>query len=60
MFRFQKISSTITKERILHKLNIMVKSLKRDSVFENQGSHCFVLNPHAGDQGVIGNEDQKL
>ncbi|MBK9400438.1 MAG: 4-hydroxythreonine-4-phosphate dehydrogenase PdxA [Bacteroidetes bacterium] len=55
-----KISSMITKERILHKLNIMVKSLKRDFGIRKPRIALLALNPHAGDQGVIGNEDQEI
>ncbi len=55
-----KISSMITKERILQKLNVMVKSLKRDFGVRKPRIAVLGLNPHAGDQGVIGNEDKDI
>jgi 4-hydroxythreonine-4-phosphate dehydrogenase len=55
-----KIASLITKENIHHKLQLMVKSLKRDFGIRKPRIAVLSLNPHAGDQGVIGNEDKDV
>jgi len=52
-----KVASMITKERIMQKLNVMIKSLKRDFGIRKPKIAVLGLNPHAGDSGVIGNED---
>ncbi|MFN8155461.1 MAG: 4-hydroxythreonine-4-phosphate dehydrogenase PdxA [Bacteroidia bacterium] len=55
-----KIASLITKENIHQKLQLMVKSLKRDFGIRKPRIAVLSLNPHAGDQGVIGNEDNDV
>lgn len=55
-----KIAAMITKERILQKLNVMVKSLKRDFGIRKPRIAVLGLNPHAGDNGVIGNEEKDI
>lgn len=55
-----KIASMITRELILHKLDIMVRSLKRDFGIRKPRIAVLGLNPHAGDQGVIGEEDKNI
>lgn len=55
-----KIAGLITKENIHQKLQLMVKSLKRDFGIRRPRIAVLSLNPHAGDQGVIGNEDKDV
>ena len=55
-----KIAPMITRERILHKLGIMIKSLKRDFGIRKPRIAVLGLNPHAGYNGVIGNEDTEV
>jgi 4-hydroxythreonine-4-phosphate dehydrogenase len=55
-----KVASLITKENILNKLNIMVQSLKRDFGIRKPRIAVLGLNPHAGDNGVIGTEDMDI
>ncbi|MBL7924114.1 MAG: 4-hydroxythreonine-4-phosphate dehydrogenase PdxA [Bacteroidia bacterium] len=55
-----KIAGLITRDRILQKLSVMVKSLKRDFGVRKPRIAVLSLNPHAGDQGVIGNEDREI
>lgn len=55
-----KIASLITKENIHQKLQLMIKSLKRDFGIRKPRIAVLSLNPHAGDQGVIGNEDKDV
>ncbi|MCI6223578.1 MAG: 4-hydroxythreonine-4-phosphate dehydrogenase PdxA, partial [Bacteroidales bacterium] len=52
--------AAITKERILEKLRIFNKSLKRD--FNIQGPRIAVLslNPHAGENGLLGKEEKEV
>lgn len=55
-----KVASLITRENIHQKLQLMVKSLKRDFGIRKPRIAVLSLNPHAGDQGVIGNEDKDV
>ncbi|CAN5382999.1 4-hydroxythreonine-4-phosphate dehydrogenase PdxA [soil metagenome] len=55
-----KIASLITKENILRKLQVMHRSLKRDFGVRKPRIAVLGLNPHAGDHGVIGNEDLEI
>ena len=51
------VSSLITPELILSKLRVMNKSLIRDFAIQKPRIAVLGLNPHAGDTGVIGNEE---
>lgn len=55
-----KIAPLITKERIQQKMQLMIKSLKRDFGIRKPRIAVLSLNPHAGDGGVIGNEDKDI
>jgi 4-hydroxythreonine-4-phosphate dehydrogenase len=50
----------ITKENILSKLFILNNSLKRDFGIEKPRIAVLGLNPHAGDEGLIGDEEIKI
>ncbi len=52
-----QLATYITKERILSKLRIMNQSLKEDFGVRKPRIAVLSLNPHAGDNGVIGNEE---
>ncbi|MDR2962620.1 MAG: 4-hydroxythreonine-4-phosphate dehydrogenase PdxA [Bacteroidales bacterium] len=54
------VAQYITKERILHKLEVLHESMKRDFTITKPRIAVFGLNPHAGDNGVIGNEEQSI
>src|SRR5690606_14202364 len=54
------VSATITKELIKQKTNIMHQMLVEDFGFEKPLIAVLSLNPHAGDGGVIGDEDDKI
>jgi 4-hydroxythreonine-4-phosphate dehydrogenase len=56
----QKIAETITQELIEKKVNIMHKSLIQDFNISKPKIAVLGLNPHCGDNGVIGNEDNDL
>ena len=50
----------ITKEAIKIKLKILQKTLKQDFGIEKPIVAVLGLNPHAGDNGAIGEEDEKI
>ena len=52
------VAKAITKEAIIEKATILHKSLKRDFRISNPRIAVLALNPHAGDAGVIGDEEQ--
>lgn len=54
------IAQHITKENILSKLNIINKSLKKDFGITKPKIAVLGLNPHAGDEGLIGKEDEEI
>ena len=55
-----QIPSQITEERILSKLTVLNQSLKRDFGLEKPRIAVLALNPHAGDQGLLGKEEQEI
>lgn len=54
------ISSLITKESILSKLNLLHSSLRKDFNIEKPKIAVLALNPHAGDEGLIGTEEEEF
>jgi 4-hydroxythreonine-4-phosphate dehydrogenase len=54
------VKKYITKETILSKLNILHKSLQRDFGIDRPRIAVLGLNPHAGDEGLIGNEEETI
>lgn len=54
------IAKHITKENILSKLSIIHKSLQRDFGIDKPRIAVLGLNPHAGDEGLIGNEEETI
>jgi 4-hydroxythreonine-4-phosphate dehydrogenase len=54
------ISSLITKENILQKLQLMHQSLKQDFDISKPKIAVLGLNPHAGDEGLIGKEEMDI
>ena len=55
-----EIPAQITEERILAKLNILQNSLKRDFGLEKPRIAVLALNPHAGDAGLLGKEEEEI
>lgn len=55
-----KVSSMISEERILRKLTTLNKSLQQDFTIRMPRIAVLALNPHAGDNGLIGNEEQEI
>ncbi len=54
------IPAQITEERIVHKLTLLNNSLKRDFGLEKPRIAVLALNPHAGDAGLLGKEEQEI
>ncbi|MEO6220168.1 MAG: 4-hydroxythreonine-4-phosphate dehydrogenase PdxA [Ginsengibacter sp.] len=54
------IPSYITKERIVSKLNILHASLKRDFNIDRPKIAVLALNPHSGDEGLVGTEEEEI
>jgi 4-hydroxythreonine-4-phosphate dehydrogenase len=52
--------SLITQERIFQKVRAMEDSLKRDFAVRAPKIAVLGINPHSGDDGVIGQEDEKI
>lgn len=55
-----ELSSTITGELILGKLKILAHSLLKDFGIRNPRIAVLGLNPHAGDEGLLGEEEQNI
>ncbi|MEN8223874.1 MAG: 4-hydroxythreonine-4-phosphate dehydrogenase PdxA [Bacteroidota bacterium] len=53
------VSSELTKDVILQKLRIMNNSLKRDFNIGRPRIALLGLNPHAGDNGLLGKEEEE-
>lgn len=54
------VSASITKEKIESKLRIMEQSLRKDFGINKPRIAILGLNPHAGDGGLIGSEDEQI
>lgn len=55
-----EVSKMITEDLILHKLKIMNESLKKDFGIRKPRIAVLGLNPHAGDEGLIGIEEKTV
>jgi 4-phospho-D-threonate 3-dehydrogenase / 4-phospho-D-erythronate 3-dehydrogenase len=55
-----KVAENVTRERIGAKINIMNETLKIDFNIERPTIAVLALNPHAGDEGAIGMEDEEI
>lgn len=54
------VPKVITKELLLEKIQVMNESLKQDFGITMPKIAVLALNPHAGDNGLIGDEDDKV
>ncbi len=54
------VAELITRELILEKIFILNKILKQDFGYDKPVIAVLGLNPHAGDDGAIGQEDKKI
>lgn len=56
----QDVAKHITKEAIISKLLVLKDSLKKDFGIDKPKIAVLGLNPHAGDEGLIGKEDHDI
>ncbi|MBK8846851.1 MAG: 4-hydroxythreonine-4-phosphate dehydrogenase PdxA [Bacteroidetes bacterium] len=54
------VAAKITKQNILKKLSLLSESLKKDFGIRKPKIAVLGLNPHAGDQGLLGKEEQEI
>ena len=55
-----KVSSSVTKKTLRDKILKMIKSMQIDFLIPRPKIAILGLNPHAGDNGLIGNQDEKV
>lgn len=55
-----KIAENITAERIMEKLKIFSDSLRSDFAIVHPRIAVLALNPHAGENGLLGSEEQSV
>jgi 4-hydroxythreonine-4-phosphate dehydrogenase len=56
----KEITPFVTRENIISKLNLMNASLKKDFGIDKPKIAVLGLNPHAGDEGLIGKEEEEI
>lgn len=56
----KEVAPTLTKELIQEKLSIFDAALRRDFCIEKPRIAVLALNPHAGDGGLLGSEEQEI
>jgi 4-phospho-D-threonate 3-dehydrogenase / 4-phospho-D-erythronate 3-dehydrogenase len=54
------VAKHITKEKIHSKLRILKESLKKDFGIDKPRIAVLGLNPHAGDEGLVGKEEEEI
>jgi 4-hydroxythreonine-4-phosphate dehydrogenase len=55
-----EVAANISKEAIIRKLNILNESLQKDFGIDKPKIAVLGLNPHAGDEGLIGKEEETI
>jgi len=55
-----KITQSLTKEKVLQKIGIFLKSLKEDFGIDKPKIAILGLNPHAGEDGLLGTEEEEI
>jgi 4-hydroxythreonine-4-phosphate dehydrogenase len=55
-----QVAGHITREAILSKLHLLHQSLRRDFGIDKPRIAVLGLNPHAGDEGLIGTEEEQI
>ena len=55
-----KITQSLTKEKVLQKIGILLKSLKEDFGIDKPKIAILGLNPHAGEDGLLGTEEEEI
>ncbi|MFL0683370.1 MAG: 4-hydroxythreonine-4-phosphate dehydrogenase PdxA [Algoriphagus aquaeductus] len=55
-----KVTEALTKERVLQKTNTFLKSLKEDFGIDKPKIAILGVNPHAGEEGLLGSEEEEI
>ncbi len=55
-----KVAENVTRDKIVTKLNILNETLRIDFNIERPLIAVLALNPHAGDEGAIGMEEEEI
>jgi len=55
-----EVAKFITRENLISKLQLLNQSLKKDFGIDKPRIAVLGLNPHAGDEGLIGNEEETI
>ena len=55
-----EVAGSITKELIIEKIKTLNESMKRDFFIDNPRIGVLSLNPHAGENGLLGKEEQEI
>ncbi len=55
-----KVVENITKEKIINKLYVLIDALKLDFQIKKPKIAVLGLNPHAGEDGLLGNEEKDI
>ena len=56
----KEVSTAITQEKIVRKLRLMRSALQRDFCIDEPKIAVLGLNPHCGDGGLLGDEEQRI
>lgn len=56
----REVAAAVTKEKVLRKILILAETLRIDFNIHKPTIAVLGLNPHAGDEGAIGDEDDKI
>lgn len=56
----KEVPKAITKERIIGKLRIFNETLRTDFGLEKPNIAVLGLNPHAGEEGMLGDEEERI
>jgi 4-hydroxythreonine-4-phosphate dehydrogenase len=56
----QKVKENLSKEKIAKKIELMIQSLKNDFGIQRPKIAVLGLNPHAGENGLIGKEEAEM
>ncbi|MEQ9300586.1 MAG: 4-hydroxythreonine-4-phosphate dehydrogenase PdxA [Cyclobacteriaceae bacterium] len=54
------VAASLTAEKIKNKVKVMIKSLKREFGISKPRIAVLGLNPHAGENGLLGSEEQEI
>lgn len=55
-----QVSQQVTKEKVIKKIEMMLKSLQKDFGIKKPRIAVLGLNPHAGENGLLGDEEEKV